>query len=58
MYLEKLRMERAIYLLKNTNIKISALYEELGYNNITSFRRAFKKNFGITPNSVREQEKH
>lgn len=57
-YLEKLRMERAIYLLKNTNIKISALYEELGYNNITSFRRAFKKNFGITPNSVREQEKH
>lgn len=56
-YLEKLRMERAICLLKNTDIKISDLYAELGYNNITSFRRAFKKNFGIAPNHVRDGEK-
>lgn len=56
-YLEKLRMEQAIYMLKNTDIKISDLYSVLGYNNITSFRRAFKKNFGIAPNLVRECEK-
>lgn len=57
-YLEKLRMEQAIYMLKNTDIKISDIYKELGYNNITSFRRAFKKNFGMAPNLVRECEKH
>ena len=57
-YLEKLRMDRAIDLLKNTDIKISDLYSELGYNNITSFRRAFKKNFGVTPNNVRDSMRH
>ena len=53
-YLEHLRMGKAIELLKTTNIKISQIFAQLGYNNITSFRRAFKKNYGVSPNQVRE----
>ena len=53
-YLEHLRMKKAMELLKNTNIKISQIFVQLGYNNITSFRRAFKKNYGVSPNRVRE----
>lgn len=52
-YLEHIRMSRAMELLKNTDTKISDLYLELGYNNITSFRRVFKKTYGVSPNAVR-----
>ncbi len=53
-YLEHLRMEQAIHMIKDTSIKISDLYMELGYNNPTSFRRAFKKVYGVSPNAIRE----
>ncbi|MEG0688859.1 MAG: AraC family transcriptional regulator, partial [Hungatella sp.] len=55
-YLEQLRMEQAIHLIKETNIKISDLYLKLGYNNPNSFRRAFKKVYGVSPNSIREAD--
>ena len=41
-------------MLKTTNVKISQMFIQLGYNNITSFRRAFKKNYGVSPNHIRE----
>ena len=53
-YLEHLRMEQALHMIKDTSIKISDLYMELGYNNPTSFRRAFKKVYGVSPNAIRE----
>ena len=52
-YLENLRMEQAIHMIKDTNARISTLYMELGYNNPTSFRRAFKKVYGVSPNALR-----
>ena len=41
-YLEQVRMTQAKHLLETTNIKITDLYVAVGYNNLTSFRRAFK----------------
>lgn len=37
-------MTQAKHLLETTDIKIADLYVAVGYNNLTSFRRAFKKN--------------
>jgi len=53
-YLENLRIEQALKLLKTTDIFISDIYQEVGYNNAYSFRRAFKKLVGITPKAVRD----
>ena len=53
-YLEQLRMEHAMQLLKETDIGISDLYLEVGYNNANSFRRAFKKVHGVSPKTIRD----
>lgn len=53
-YLEQIRMTQAKHLLETTNIKITDLYVAVGYNNLTSFRRAFKKKYGVAPNALRE----
>lgn len=53
-YLELIRMDQAMILLKTTDINISNMYLELGYNNANSFRRAFKKVHGVSPKTIRE----
>lgn len=52
-YLEKLRMAKAKDLVLNTSTSLSNLYQYLGYSNAASFRRVFKKTFGITPKEMR-----
>ena len=52
-YLEELRMQQAMHLLKETNTPLSELYVHLGYNNPNSFRRAFKKVYGSSPKAFR-----
>ncbi|PWB23982.1 helix-turn-helix domain-containing protein [Flavobacterium sp. HTF] len=46
--LEK-RMEKAAYLLKQGDCKVSELYLELGYENLSSFIQSFKQIHGVTP---------
>lgn len=53
-YLEQIRMTQAKLMLETTDIKITDLYIAVGYNNLTSFRRAFKKKYGVSPNAIRE----
>lgn len=53
-YLENLRMNEAAKLIRNTDINLSELYIEVGYNNPATFRRAFKKTYGVTPSSMRD----
>ena len=53
-YLENIRMSEAARLIKETNISLNELYINVGYNNANTFRRAFKKIYGVTPSSMRD----
>ncbi|MCM1182454.1 MAG: AraC family transcriptional regulator [Roseburia sp.] len=53
-YLENIRMNEAARLIRETDISLNELYLSVGYNNANSFRRAFKKIFGVTPSAMRE----
>ena len=53
-YLELIRMNQALVLLKTTDLNVSDMYMELGYNNANSFRRAFKKVHGVSPKTIRD----
>jgi AraC-like DNA-binding protein len=53
-YLENIRMHEAARLIKETDTGLNDLYILAGYNNANSFRRAFKKVYGVTPSAMRE----
>lgn len=53
-YIIRMRMERALYLLKNTNMKIYEITTELGYQNPQYFSKMFKKFYGVTPQEYRD----
>ncbi len=53
-YLEKVRLEEACNLLKNTDEKIDKISLMVGYNSDQSFRRAFKKIYGVSPTALRK----
>lgn len=55
-YLENIRMNEAARLIKETNTSLNELYMAVGYNNANTFRRAFKKKFGITPSNMRDAQ--
>lgn len=58
-YLENLRLEEAARRLQeDKQCPLQTLYLDLGYNNATTFRRAFKKHFGITPSAMREGQRN
>ena len=52
--IEKLRIEKAAAMIKNTDMKINDIAEQVGYTSALSFRRAFKKITGVTPGDYRE----
>ena len=52
-YLTGLRIERAKELLKTTNMKLSDIAMEIGYNEPNYFSHVFRKTTGITPKEFR-----
>lgn len=56
-YLEEMRMEFSRVQLKTTAYSVEEISARSGYNNSTSFRRAFKRVEGITPQQYRDQAK-
>ena len=54
-YLENIRMTEAARLIQETDISLNELYIAVGYNNSNTFRRAFKKVYGVTPSAMREK---
>jgi len=54
--LEKQRREKALELLDCTNLSIACISENLGYNNMSAFTRAFKRWFQITPTLYRSSK--
>lgn len=53
-YLENMRLGEAARLIRETDISLNELYLSVGYNNANTFRRAFKKVYGITPSAMRD----
>jgi len=52
-YALKLRMERAIQLLNNPDLKIQAISDRLGYSNNNYFSKAFKNYYNNSPTEYR-----
>jgi two-component system response regulator YesN len=53
-YIHKLRMDKAAYLLKNTDMKVYEITGTVGYENPQYFSKVFRKNYGQTPLEYRE----
>ncbi|HJT75177.1 MAG TPA: AraC family transcriptional regulator [Chitinophaga sp.] len=52
-YLQEQRMQKALQLLLNTDQKINIIAAEVGYTNVSSFIREFKKHYACSPNQAR-----
>lgn len=53
-YVLRLRMDKAVFLLKESKYKIYEVAGLLGYKNPTYFIKVFKDHFGVTPQEFRE----
>ena len=55
-YLNRIRVEKAKHFLgdKQTFYKINTIGEMVGFNNVNTFMRVFKKYTGMTPGKYRE----
>ncbi len=53
-YLEKIRMEKAKRLINESELPISKIAEQVGYNSVRTFRRAYKRYCGDIPSSLRQ----
>ncbi|WP_167859137.1 helix-turn-helix transcriptional regulator [Paenibacillus cymbidii] len=54
-YVNQLRIDRAKLLLQSYNMRIQQISEKIGYTNVNSFIRMFKKYTGITPGEYRKK---
>lgn len=55
-FLLQLRMHEAKLLLKHTNYKIAEIAQAVGYQDISSFSKAFKKRVGMSPVEYRDEK--
>lgn len=53
-YIKNVRMEKARELLLDTNMKISDICRLSGYSNLSYFCKAFRNEYGMTPEKYRE----
>jgi len=54
-YIIQLRLKIAAHLLKTSNLSISDIALESGFNNLSNFNRKFKKHYHSTPSEYRKQ---
>lgn len=54
MYIQKIRLERALDLLRSTTNSITDISRTIGYNNIGFFYKVFKEHYGVTPAEFRK----
>lgn len=52
-YILNYRMNQASILLKNTNLPVSKIANNVGYDDALNFSKAFKKTYGINPTNYR-----
>ena len=56
-YVNTLKLEKAKYLLRSSDIKISAVAQKYGFSSHTHFSSAFRKEFGMSPEEYRNDSK-
>ena len=56
-YIDRLRIQRSMHLLKGTTEPLDAISQQVGYASTSSFIRCFKKIAGTTPGQYREASK-
>ncbi len=56
LFLNKVRIEQAAQLLINTNLDVSEISSNVGYNNVYHFIKTFKKIVGTPPGNFRKNE--
>lgn len=54
-YLQNVRIEAAKQMLENTGARLSDVIESVGYVDISSFTRLFKRKTGLTPKAYRQR---
>lgn len=52
-FLNKLRINHAVHLLENSNLKVSEIATEVGYHDTSHFNRTFKSLLDLTPSAYR-----
>lgn len=57
-YINKFKIERALYLLQNTNLSITEISEQAGFSYQRYFSSVFKQIHGITPSQYRSKIKN
>ena len=53
-YINRIRIERACRLLKQTRKTVLEIAYQVGYNNISFFNRYFRKTLGMSPGEYRK----
>lgn len=54
---QRKRLSQAVFLLKNTNMKISDISIAVGYDNISYFHRLFYREYGVSPKKYQSANK-
>ena len=54
-YSLRVRMERALFLLEETGMKVGEIAESLGYKDVYLFSRQFRSVYGLPPSHVRKR---
>ncbi|WP_372872907.1 GlxA family transcriptional regulator [Shewanella sp.] len=54
-YIQKLRIDRAKQLLEGTELGLEAIVPQLGYEDVSSFRKLFVQHTSLTPKAYRER---
>jgi AraC-like DNA-binding protein len=52
-YLQEQRMQQALHLLQNTATSIAGIALQVGYTNVSSFTRQFRKHYACSPKEIR-----
>jgi len=57
-YLQALRVEHAKELLESTRLSLEQIVEEVGYHDVSAFRRLFARSTGLSPAQYRQRFKN
>ncbi len=55
-FIRSIRMKKAAFYLKKTNLTLSEIVENVGYNDIKNFRKNFRQEFGMSPTEYRKEQ--